>query len=577
MLAPPRFALLAAVLAVALSSAAIAEKTTVCTITVNSGDERDTFRQSLPEDKYEFVELVERGRPDWLAASCRKKVACDVLVVSGHFAGNEFYTSKFDRAESLPVDELERVPCSDSCPDLFAKLKEVYLFGCDTLKPEPVKSATPEVVRSLLRAGHSKADAQRVAHALSQRHAESSRDRMRRIFPNVPVIYGFSSLAPYGRVAGPMLKGYFRNGPDEQIGSGRVSEKLLRLFGPSSMVATRGLDDNEPQAAYRTQACRFYDDRLSTAQKLTAIHGVLRGEMAEVRMSFDRVEKFFAGASESDRADPAFSRALADLAQDRAAREGYLAIVRDTEDPALRVRMIALARTMGWLSADEQRAELAHAIHDVLARGPVGFGEVDLICSLNKDRDLDAALQRVAATPARHAAHAAALACLGSADDHARVMRALAASDEGEVQAAQAYLRHRPITDAGELRAVALAIARMKGSGAQVRALETLARLHITDREVLDELAALFAQTVSLPVQRAIAEVFIRSGADTVGSPHLLAVLRQHRLRSPQGPDLIDALISKLQEKTADRPMIPVGGISVPANGTRGLSPVYTR
>ena len=115
--------------ALAASFQAAAEKSTVCTITVNSADEREVFHRSLPEDKFQFVELVEKCLPDWLAAACREKVRCDVLVVSGHFAGSEFYSSKFDVSESLAVDEVERVACSDSCPDLFSHLKEVYLFG----------------------------------------------------------------------------------------------------------------------------------------------------------------------------------------------------------------------------------------------------------------------------------------------------------------------------------------------------------------------------------------------------------------------------------------------------------------
>jgi hypothetical protein len=61
----------------------------VCTITVNSADEKDAFRR-LPADKYRFVELVERNRPDWLASACKTGVRCDVLVISGHYdGGNE--------------------------------------------------------------------------------------------------------------------------------------------------------------------------------------------------------------------------------------------------------------------------------------------------------------------------------------------------------------------------------------------------------------------------------------------------------------------------------------------------------
>ena len=98
-----------AVLAAALCAAAVGHaKTTVCTVTVNSPDEREVFRESLPADRFDFVELVERGRPDWLASSCRKGIQCDVLMVSGHFAGTEFYSSRFNVDETLPVDEIER-------------------------------------------------------------------------------------------------------------------------------------------------------------------------------------------------------------------------------------------------------------------------------------------------------------------------------------------------------------------------------------------------------------------------------------------------------------------------------------
>jgi hypothetical protein len=534
--------------ALAMSIQAAAEKSTVCTITVNSADEREVFRRSLPEDKFQFVELVEKGRPDWLAAACREKVRCDVLVVSGHFAGNEFYSSKFDVSESLPVDEVERVTCSDSCPDLFSHLKEVYLFGCDSLKPEPVRSASPEIVRGLMHAGQSRADAEHFARALSERHAEASRDRMRRAFPGVPVIYGFSSLAPYGRVAGPMLSRYFQSAQDEEIGSGRVSSKLLAQFGPASMVATTGLRATDPNADYRAEACRYYDDRISIGDRVRFIHELLGRDMPEVRVTFDRVERFFSGLSASDRADPQIDAAIGELAVDSSTRTHYLAIMRDTQDPALRVRMIALAQSIGWLTPAQNRAELAHAIQDVLAGESMGFGEVDLVCTLNRDRALDASLATLqVAQSANRPAQSAALACLGSADAHARTLKALASPRDDEVQIAQAYLRHRPITDARELREVALGIVRMKGAAAQSRALETLARLHVSDSEILDELARLFRHSTSLQVQRAIAEVFIRADTPDDMGPAFAELFRQHRIKSTAGTDLIDVAIRKLQ------------------------------
>ena len=89
----------------------------------------------------------------------------------------------------------------------------------------------------------------------------------------------------------------------------------------------------------------------------------------------------------------------------------------------------------------------------------------------------------------------------------------------------------------------------MPPSAAQVRALGALARLHIADRGILDELARAFAEAKSVKVQRAIAEVFIRSDPAALRGPGLLAILRRHRLKSPDGrPDLIDTLISSLQD-----------------------------
>ena len=532
-------------LLVAIAFSAGAQKQTVCTITVNSPDEREVFREHLPADKFDFVELVERGRPDWLAASCRKGIRCDMLLVSGHFAGTEFYSSRFHVEETLPVDEVERVACSDSCPGLFSELKEVYLFGCDTLNPTPIRTVTPEVTRSLVRDGESPADAARIARELGERHGESALAHMRRLFPDVPVIYGFSSKAPYGKYAGPMLRKLFVSGGAGDIGSGRVSEKLHRLFAPASMTVTTGLRATDAHADFRAEACRFHDDRLTAARKLAEIHATMARSMAATRLSLERIEKFMATVPAAERQSPAFVAALAGIARDEAVRARYLALVRDTADPAVRVRLVTLAQSLGWLDEPGRRAELVHMVGDMLSTRAAGFGEVDLICNLNREGQLEQELHRLggfALTGGRAAD--AALACLGSADSRSRILAALASRDEREVQLAQAYLRHRPITDAAELRNVALDVARMEPSGAQARALETLARQRIADEEVLAELSRLFARSTSLAVQRAIAEVFLRAGYR--GAGELAPLVKRHRLRSPDGPDIIDTLLARL-------------------------------
>jgi hypothetical protein len=550
---PSRIFMLAAVLA-GLPLHAAADKTTVCTVTVNSADERETIRRNLPDDRFQFVELVERGRSDWLASACRAGVRCDVLVISGHFdGGDEFYSDRVDARESLPVDEMERVSCSDSCPGLFSQLREVYLFGCNTLNADSLDSVSGEVARSLVRAGHSQEDAAALARVLNERHAGSNRDRMRQIFKDVPVIYGFSSKAPLGATAGPMLERYLRAGGTAEIGSGRASSKLLGVFAPSSMTVAAGATDGDAQAPFRRDACRFVDDRLTAAQKLRFVHELLDRDMAEVRLFLDRIEKTIASLSVPDRLGASVAEALDAIVADRAARGRYLDFARDADQPAVRMRMIELAARIGWLTPVERHVEVLRMIDERLASRTVDVADVDLVCALNGNGEFDDA---PAALQAKHAgsgaAHAAILACLGDGVARAQVLRALTSARDDDGSFAQVYLRHRPIADTGELRGVASAIARMGNRQAQVRALDTLAAHGVSDRESLAELTHVYASARSPDVQRAVAGVLIRADYRTLAKDDVVRTLTRHRLKAEEGKDLIDALIRRLQQASTD-------------------------
>jgi len=534
----------------AVAPHALAAPKTVCTITVNSPDEKEVLKRRLPEGDYRFVELVERGRADWLASACRSGVRCDALVISGHFdGGTEFYTDRLDQRESLPVDEMRRAACSDTCPGVFSQVREVYLFGCNTLNADALTGASGEIARGLVRAGSAPADAERVARALNDRHRESNRDRMRQIFKDVPVIYGFSSKAPLGPSAAATLDRWLQTPPPREIGSGQPDAKLLGLFAPVSMTVASGLSDGDPDAAFRRDVCRLSDARLSAADKLGFVHEILRRDPAEVRMLFDHVEAYAASLAAGERETPAATRALDAIAGDREARERYLAFVRDDDEPAVRARMLAFAREVGWLTPAELAAEYRRMLADRLLSGTAGAADVDLACSLNRNHDLagDPLAAREPTARARGAARAGVLACLDSDAAHDDVLRALTSAHEDDVEIARVYLRHRPIVGAEELRAVTAGIARMQGAEAQARALEPLAAWRLSDPASLEELARLFPRARSIAVQRAIAAILIRGDYRAIAKPELVRALRTQRLRSPDGEDVIDALIRRLQ------------------------------
>jgi hypothetical protein len=533
--------------AVLACAPALADKTTVCTITVNSSDEREVFRRYLPADRYQFVELVERGRPDWLASACRKGVRCDVLVISGHFdGGDEFYSDRVDARESLPVAEMERVSCGDSCPGLFSQLKEVYLFGCNTLNPDSLHAARDEIARSLVAAGHPQSDVDALSQMLAARYADSNRDKMRAIFKDVPVIYGFSAKAPLGAKAGPMLERYFQAGDGPAIGSGQPSAKLLALFAPSSMTVATGVSDADAQAAYRRDLCTFVDDRATKAQRLAFVHTLLRRDMAEARLFVDQIEHTLDALSDADRAAREVAPVLAGIASDAASRARYLAYLRNLANAKLRTRMIDVASRLGWLAASERTAEVARMIDDRLRAADLGAADVETVCRLNQRHEFDD-LAHTLASPHRSVAASAILACLGSREAHVALLDALTSAPAHDVAIAQVYLRHHPIVDPVELRHVAMRIGKMRDEGAQVRALDTLADHPVSDVESLESLARLFPVARSIGVQRAIAGVLIRSDYRAIAKPELVRALREKRLKSPDGQDLIDILIRRMQ------------------------------
>jgi hypothetical protein len=542
------YALLTALAGVAWAPDASSVPKTVCTITINSADEKDAFRRYLPADKFQFIELVERGRPDWLASACSTGVRCDALVISGHYdGGHVFFSERVDSEEFLPVDEMERASCSDSCSGLFSQLKEVYLFGCNTLNPAAFHSTSEAIARTLAQSGHSPADAERLARALSVRYADSSRDRMRHIFKDVPAIYGFSSSAPLGPAAATLLDHYFQSGGTRDIAGGRAGPRILSYFAGHSLTMTRGSTDADSDAGFRRDVCQFFDDRMSTEQKLDFVRRLLNRDMAEVHMFLDRLENYAASWIDTARQTPAAARAFDEITNDRPARDRYLDFARNSGQPAVRARMIALAQRLGWLTAPEKHVELVRLLNDQLTRADVGSADVELVCMLNREHQLDDTLAALQTATESGMGRAGILACLGSPDGRAQILQALTSPRDADVQIAQVYLRHHPITDMNELQDLVSGIAGMPDSDTQVRALNALANHRLADRGSLEVLTNLFPMAGSINVQRAIAGVLIRADYDQIAKPELLHALREYRLKSPDGPDLIDVLIRRLQ------------------------------
>ena len=499
--------------ALALVPAAAHATRTVCTITINSADEKLALQKRLPPGNYKFVELVQQGRQDWLRSACNQGVQCDVVVVSGHFnAGDTFYSDRIDNPDHFAIDELERAACSESCPGLFARLKEVYLYGCESLNPDASKYSSSQ--------------------------GECGRERMRRIFGRVPSIYGFSGPAPVGPTAAMLLNRYFDSGGGSSFGSGVHDSRLLAAFSRNGMTRVSGTGSEG--AAHRARVCKFFDERTTPASKLDFSHALLRD--TDVRDYLKRIETLVASLGPEQKAAPDFQAALARVAADSSTRDRFLAAARSAQ-PGERARMIALAGELHWLDEGQRARERLVLASELIRSRRMGFEDVDLVCRLNADRALDASGAGLAGAGAQTTGQAAALACLGDDASRARTLQALVSANESDVRIAQVYLRHRPLADGTELRPIARAVANMPSAPAQVRALDALARLRISDGEIMQELKRSFVHARSASVQDAIAEVFLRSDHRPAD---LGDVIRKHRLGPPQRGSVVDSLLARL-------------------------------
>jgi hypothetical protein len=428
----------------------------------------------------------------------------------------------------------------------------VYLFGCNTLNVEPQHTISGEYARSYIREGHAPMDAAQLAHRLGLQRGESGRDRMRLVFNHVPVIYGFSSVAPLGPYAAGTLNRYFQGTGAGEVGKGRASARLLRAFAANRLAATSGMTAGDPLTAMRRDVCMFADDRMTVARRVDAIHQLLDRPTAEARILLERIEAFAATLDAATRRQPEVAAALARLAADTDARDRWLAFARDADQLDTREHMIDVAASLGWLTPAQRRDEMLQMVGGLLERKDIAATDVNLVCKANDDHSLDGALDRLQPQAARPDAsgHSAVLACMGSSDARTRVLKALASPSDADVQVAQAYLRHRPIADKRELRVITQEVAAMTAPEAQARALDALARQYLSDRESVETLVHLYAKTRSWPVQNAIAGVLIRADRDSIPEAEVLPTLREYRLRTSAGSNMVDALIEHLQDSS---------------------------
>jgi hypothetical protein len=379
-----------------------AERLRVCSFSFHGLEESAVFASRLPAEDFEFIDLSppsplgqmtpatatstpamvtdDRG---WLQGVCRNDIRCDVVVLSAEFAGRFFGRG----GRSLSLQEMEEASCQRRCDGLFHTPREVFLLACNTLATKDTDMRSPGMYRQvLLDHGFDQASAERVVAMRYGPLGPTFREALRRIFMNVPKVYGFSSVAPTGLYTGPMLEKYFRSVGDYRRHldgvrrDGPPNRALDKAFGGTSLVETSGLSPFEPASADRDLICALYDERRTVARRLEIVRQImgrsdLLAFMPSVQVFFDR--------HPMDKAHGAESRLFEEIKANRSARERILGLVYQLDVSALQLELGRFAAQMGWMTRDKLRALAIKAARELLRR-PLTSEVVDVMCEITK-------------------------------------------------------------------------------------------------------------------------------------------------------------------------------------------------
>ncbi len=268
--------------------AKVVGKKNLCTITINSNDEAEVFKKHLSPADWNVVELTpatpEGASKSWFNEACQKNIRCDVLIISGHFGGTFFGSSKL----SLSMQDLESNSCDQKCDGILKQPREVFLFGCNTLASKEKDHRSPEeYMQVLLSDGFSATQASQIVSFRYSGFGDSFKHSMTQVFATTPRIYGFTSVGPSGKKIAPLLNKYlvdslaeYRNFEtyDKDIGAG-TNHKLMSAMKVTTIAQARGLMPNLKDVDEKPY-CYIRSSKKTTTQKLLYIKKLFQDSSA---------------------------------------------------------------------------------------------------------------------------------------------------------------------------------------------------------------------------------------------------------------------------------------------------------
>ncbi len=386
--------LFAAMLFASSENSFASAKKNLCSITINSSDEAQLFKSQLSPKQWNFIEIAptdaSSGSKNWFSEACQQNIRCDVLIISGHFGGFFFGSSKLN----LTMDELEKNSCDQKCDGILKQPREVFLFGCNTLASKDQDERTPEqYMQVLLADGFSMEQASQIVSFRYSGYGDSFKQRMTGVFATTPRIYGYSSAGPKGVHVSPFLKKYLQSRAadyanfdayDKKLGT-KKNEKLLTALSKFGITQAQGSIPNL-QNVEEKPYCYIRSEKVTSVQKLTYIQGLFKTNSAIKMLS--HIEEFLYRIKNNPGGLTVDEKKIFDqLSTDEHLRTDLMSLLQLKGDIylPLKINILKTLEDLGLISAAYYKEAFRQLID---FQTPFTIFKMNMMCSLDKSSDI---------------------------------------------------------------------------------------------------------------------------------------------------------------------------------------------
>ncbi len=357
-------------------------KPTVCSITLNSEEEKQTFAEHLPN--FNHVELFS-DKSNWLEDLKGKNIKCDILLISGHFGG-----SFFGDKGRLSLEQLEAASCNEDYKGIFKHPKEVFLFGCNTLAGKnKERRSLQELVQVYMEHDMTRSQAEQTAAFLLSPFGSSFHDRMRRVFDNPQTrVYGFDGSAPSGRNVEPLLNNYFRSVPNylQHLQLTGLNQNLASAL--RNTVYTQALEIQQKE----NPICVLQSKTRTPAQKLQWINQVVSTSSNPLAI-VPNINLFIRDVFRSNTPfglEPNIQQQISILQNNQNFKQKSLEFIDTPIDGLMSIqfKVADFARMMGWMNKAQYQEFAIEQLGDIF-KNNLTLEQKDRVCSMDVQADLE--------------------------------------------------------------------------------------------------------------------------------------------------------------------------------------------